>query len=88
MKKSVFKKIAATAMMLFMVCGMANAQIVVMDDEEEFSQRSSRDASNVTILIPDQGLTIDQNAYAPVGEGVLLLAGLAGAYALAKRRKK
>ena len=37
-------------------------------------------------MVPEQNVTYDQ--YVPVGEGILLLAGLAGAYLVGKRKKE
>ena len=87
------RNIRRTVLTALFVASMAvcNAQIFIKGgDEEELSTRlgDSGDANGEWIVGPTQGSTTDQYDYAPVGGGVLLLAGLVGAYAVAKRRKK
>lgn len=88
MKTRNIRRTLLTAL-LVSVMAVCNAQIFVLDDDEELSPRSGAtgDVNNEWLVVPDQGVTIDQYNYTPVGSGVLLLAGLAGAYAFAKRRK-
>lgn len=62
------------------------AQILTMDQEQ-----NDRTGTNLNEFgrIPTQWDTHDQAMeFAPVGEGVLVLAALGGAYLLGKRRKK
>lgn len=88
MKKNIKRTLMTAA--LVAVMAVCNAQIFIKGgDEEELSNRAATgDQNNEWIVVPDQGLTIDQYNYNPVGTGVWVLAGLAGAYALARSRKK
>lgn len=70
----------AAAMMLFAAPAMS--QVFILEDDE-FNKRSVTEPG---AMVPTQGVTYDQ--YVPVGEGVMLLAGLAGAYLLGKRKKE
>ena len=63
---------------------VSKAQIFIDDDEYEGTLRNGQSSSG--LLVPIQGQQTDQ--YAPLGEGVLLLGCLGGAYLLNKRRKK
>ena len=63
---------------------VSKAQIFIDDDEVEGTLRNGQSSSG--LLVPIQGQQTDQ--YAPLGEGVLLLGCLGGAYLLNKRRKK
>lgn len=63
---------------------VSKAQIFI-DDEIEGTLRNGQSSSS--LLVPIQGQQSDQQ-YAPLGEGVLLLGCLGGAYLLNKRRKK
>ena len=77
------KKLIMTIAIATMLAVPAMAQ-VFLDDEAAHSDRLGNDAPNYP-SVPEQNVNYDQ--YAPVGGGVLLLAGLAGAYAVAKRKK-
>ncbi len=90
MKTRNIRRTLMTAMFVA-VMSLCNAQIFIKGgDEEELSTRSGDrgDANGEWIVVPTQGSTTDQYNFTPLGGGVLLLAGLAGAYAVAKRKKK
>ena len=59
-------------------------QVFVLEDEE--SNRSGQ-MTDQGLIVPGYNLTIDQY-YAPLGSGALLLAGLAGAYLIGKKKEK
>lgn len=79
------KRIVSIVAMLLMAVGMANAQVFMLDNDEE-NPRTNIEPSE-TPFIPDLGETHDQG-YVPIGVGILVLAGLAGAYLFIKKRKK
>lgn len=79
------KRIVSIVAILLMAVGMANAQIFMLDNDEE-EPRTNIEPSE-TPFIPDLGESHDQG-YVPIGAGVLVLAGLAGAYLFIKKRKK
>ena len=58
-----------------------------LDDEDLNNRAGSSEVPGA--IIPEQDVTYDQfQPYVPVGEGILLLAGLAGAYLVGKRKKE
>ena len=78
MKKRIITIVAA----LMMVTAPAMAQVFIMDEDDYQGNR----AAGPGVMIPMQDNPNDQ--YIPVGEGVFVLAGLAGAYLLGKRKKE
>lgn len=82
------KRVISALAILLMAAGTANAQ-VFMIGEESSNQRSGGEDATELPTIPGLGETGDQGyVYVPVGSGALLLAGLAGAYLIGKKRKK
>ena len=75
----------ATVMMLAVVPAMSQ---VFMTDEELNGNRSNRDADEIGVMVPMENSEMDQYKFTPVGEGLLVLAGLAGAYLIGKRKKE
>lgn len=67
--------------------GQADAQVFIISDEEYMNNTryGTGDINNVPIL--PQGGQLDWTL-APIGDGVLLLLGLGGAYLFSKRRKR
>ena len=64
----------------------AQGGIFIMDEEEEnFRDPTAPAGGFIFIDDPEHDTTWD---YSPIGSGVWLLGGLAGAYLLGKRRKK
>ena len=76
------KKLIMTIAIATMMAVPATAQVFL--DDEDLNNRSTNDGFGV--MVPEQNVTYDQ--YVPVGEGILLLAGLAGAYLVGKRKKE
>ena len=74
--------VAATLMM----SAAANAQVFVLEQDES-NARTDEGAEIMNGFIPENGVQYDQGEYVPVGSGALLLAGLAGAYLLGKKKK-
>lgn len=62
----------------------AMSQVFILEDNEWNNKRNSEDGFGV--MVPEQNVIYDQ--YVPVGEGIVLLASLAGAYLLGKRKKE
>ena len=63
----------------------AQGGIFIMDEEEENFRDPAPTGWFIFIDDPEHDTTWD---YSPIGSGVWLLGGLAGAYLLGKRRKK
>ena len=81
------KKLIMTIAIATMLAAPAKAQ-VFMDDEEMNANRSDRGGEGFGVMVPQTGVEYDQWKYTPLGEGIVLLAGLAGAYLVGKRRKE
>ena len=79
------KLIIAITAVLTLATAPAMAQ-VFLDDEGVTNNRTQVDANEIGVMVPSQDVNYDQ--FTPVGGGVLLLAGLAGAYLIGKRRKE
>ena len=72
--------------LILLLAGTAQAQVFTMTEEE-----NDRAAGDMDVLgrIPYHGVDYDQaNAFAPLGEGMLLLTALGGCYLLGKRKKE
>lgn len=78
------KKLVLTIAIIFGMAFGASAQIFLIDADN--SNRLGEDISGFNIDNPGYGQGTD--FYAPVGSGMLLLAGLAGAYLLDRKRKE
>ena len=65
----------------------AKAQIF-LDDEDMNVRGDGSGNMDIGNIIPQHGVEWDQANYLPVGEGVLLLGLLGGAYLLGKKRKE
>lgn len=78
------KRIITIAILMLMAVAPAMSQVFILDDNESGNKRNSQDGFGV--MVPEQNVTYDQ--YVPAGEGIMLLAGLAGAYLLGKRKKE
>ena len=81
------KLIIAITTVLMLASAPAMAQVFL--DDEDFNNRANGSSDVPGAIIPEQDVTYDQfQPYVPVGEGILLLAGLAGAYLVGKRKKE
>ncbi len=69
-----------------MLAVSASAQIFVLEDNG--SQREGSETPDFNIDNPDGFGQGTDYYYTPVGSGALLLAGLAGAYLLGKKKEK
>ena len=82
------KRIVSAMAILALVLGTtmtANAQIFLDDDDMNVREHGNMDVGNI---IPQHGVDWDQADYTPVGEGIVLLSVLGGAYLLGKKRQK
>ena len=83
--KKMNKRIMVLLTALMLMAGTMNAQVFIADNEFEGTMRLEED--EFVLFVPTQGHDADQ-FYAPVGSGLLLLTGMAGAYLLTKRKKQ
>ena len=84
MKKSLVIIILA---MLIGSFAPVKGQIIYTEEDAGISLRTQSEAP-MGVMVPMQGADMDQWKIAPLGNGMLLLAGLGGAYLLSKKRKK
>ena len=66
--------------------GQADAQIFIMSDEEYMNNNRLTPPPGYVPILPQGGQ--EDWIYAPLGDGMLLLLGLGGAYLFGKRRKR
>ena len=82
--KKMMKKTLVLLTVLFMAVVPMKAQVFIADDEFEGMMRLQE--SEYVLVVPQLGTDADQ--FTPIGNGLLLLAGLGGAYLLKKRKKR
>lgn len=78
------KRIVTIILALFMGVVPTMAQVFIMEDDESMSPRDPESAITFNVIVASQDVANDQ--FVPLGEGILLLSGLAGAYLLRKRK--
>jgi hypothetical protein len=81
------KRIIAIAAALMMATAPAMAQVFIMEEDDYNGKRNGMNSSQLSVDLPgiyDSG----EDWFTPVGEGIFVLAGLAGAYLVGKRRKE
>jgi len=85
--KKMMKRIAMMIMVVLMMASAPiNAQVYIMDDEFEGQERNAYEDVDWGVFVPLQGHEMDQ--YLPLGDGMLALGLLGGAYLLSKRKKR
>ena len=82
MKNTIKRFIAVIGLLLVMMCPV-QAQVFIMDEDMDGNIRVGE--SEFVVPVPYQGTDWDE--YLPIGDGVLLLTALGGAYLLRKRKK-
>ena len=81
------KKIIAIATLMLMAVAPAMSQVFVLEDDEA-NNRGELTEGDFGVMVPRTNVEYDQWKYTPMGEGIVMLAGLAGAYLLGKRKKE
>ena len=82
------KKLIMTIAIATMLAVPAMAQ-VFLDDETNNNKRDGEiTQEEFGVMVPSENVDYDQWKYMPLGDGLLVLAGLAGAYLIGKRRKE
>ena len=79
-KQNMFRTIAV--LLLMAMASTSQAQVFMMDGDENYREPED---PQVFINLP-QGYGLGVDWYTPVGDGVLLLAALGGAYLMGKRK--
>jgi len=83
MMKSMKRKFLVVLTALLLMAGSSQAQIFIADDEFEGILRHGE--SEYVLVVPNQGTDADQ--FTPIGNGLLVLAGLGAAYLMSRRKK-
>ncbi len=79
------KRMLSLAAALILAVGPAIGQVIITEGDINHN-RGEQSAEEVSVMVPGQGMDVDQWKNAPLGNGVLLLAGLGAAYLLRKRK--
>ena len=86
MKKRIISAMTIVVLMFgAVVMPQANAQVFLMNEEEEIGTSRPTITNTDFPIVPSQNVTYDQ--LAPLGEGLLLLTAMGGLYLMGKRRK-
>ena len=81
------KRIIAIAAALMMATAPAMAQVFIMEEDDYNGKRQNTPSGQLSVDLP--GIyNSGEDWFTPVGEGIFVLAGLAGAYLVGKRRKE
>jgi hypothetical protein len=83
MKRKIISLMAA----ILMLAGTAFGQIIYTNEDYNHN-RAEGDASSFGVMVPMQDVNYDQWKYAPLSDGLWLLAGLGGAYLLKKKKSQ
>ena len=85
-KTTVMKKRVITIIMAMLMAAVPTmAQVFIMEDDESMNPRDPNGSITFNVMVPTEDTNTDQ--YIPLGEGVLLLSGLAGAYLLRRQKR-
>ena len=80
------KRLTVILIAMFMAVMPVRSQIlIVSEDEFSSNSRNTSDAA-LGVMVPGENMDIDQ--FVPVGEALLLMTGLAGAYLLGKKKSR
>lgn len=86
MERSKLMKVKKSIVLLLLLSMATASQAQIFIDDDEFEGRLRQGTSFSSLLVPVQGQGTDQ--YVPLGEGVLALSLLGGAYLLTKRKER
>ena len=79
------KRMLTLMTVLLMAVGSAFAQVIITDEDVNHN-RTGANSSDFGVMVPMQNANMDQWTQAPLGSGILLLAGLGAAYLVKKRK--
>ena len=84
------KRIIGILTLIIMAVTTTFGQIVYTQEDQGTHLRQTEDVGTFGVMVPLQNVNYDQWKLqtVPLGDGVLLLLGLGGAYLLGKRKKK
>lgn len=79
------KRLIILMLALFTAVGCSFAQIIYTDEDPSHIRAES--SGNFGVMVPMQGVSMDQWKFTPLGNGMLLLAGLGVGYLFRKRKE-
>ena len=79
------KRMLTRMTVLLMAAGSAFAQVIITDEDVNHN-RATTSGEVVGVMVPMENVDNDQWKVAPLGSGILLLAGLGAAYLVKKRK--
>ena len=82
---SMKKRFITLIFTILMTVSSAMAQVFIMEDDGALNARDPEGDIVFNVIVNSQDVANDQ--FLPLGEGILLLSGLAGAYLLGKKNK-
>lgn len=83
--KTMKKRLITLLFTILITASSAMAQVFIMEDDGALNARDPEGGIVFNVIVNSQDVSNDQ--FLPLGEGVLLLSGLAGAYLMGKKRK-
>ena len=83
------KRTCVIVIVLLMVAQSVMGQIIYTQEDVGTNLRAGGKSDQFGVMVPLQNSNLDQyqEFYVPLGNGLLLLAGLGGAYLLKKKKK-
>lgn len=78
------KRFITLLLAVFVAVGPALAQVFIMEDDDAMNVRDPEGSIVFNVMVSPQDSNTEQ--FIPLGEGLLMLSGLAGAYLLRKRK--
>lgn len=83
------KRTCVIVIVLLMVAQSVMGQIIYTQEDVGTNLRAGGKSDQFEVMVPLQNSNLDQyqESYVPLGNGLLLLAGLGGAYLLKKKKK-
>lgn len=80
------KKTLTIFTLLLALAAPLHAQVFIMEDDGDLNPRDPNGGIVFNVMVPSEDVSNDQ--YIPLGNGLLLLSGLGGAYLLGKKRRE
>ena len=80
------KKTLTIFSLLLALAAPLNAQVFIMEDDGDLNPRDPNGGIIFNVMVPTEDTNTDQ--YIPIGNGLLLMSGLAGAYLIGKKRSR
>ncbi len=88
MKNWIKKSLSVVTVLACMAVAPLAAQVFLQKQKSDISPRANKTGNGQEwIIVPVQGMDIDQYNFTPAGSGVVVLSLLCGVYVIAKKKK-